>query len=99
MTGISSRSQVRRWNCPSASPLALVAAARLLDRVRVRDRVVLLRETVQLAVVLVQRPKFLLGEILDVEQSIARALDGGDDLVELQVDCARLLVLRALNQE
>src|SRR5689334_9317850 len=66
-----------------------------LDRVRTGERGVLLRDFDQPAVVAVKRHHFLLVETLDVDEPIARAFDRRDQLVELEMDRPRVLVLCA----
>src|SRR5262245_40334677 len=44
-------------------------------------------------------PHLLLGQVLDVDETIAGALDRGHELVQLQTDRLRVLVLGALNQK
>ena len=46
-----------------------------------------------------ERHQFVLAEILHVDQPVARALDRGDELVQLQLNRHGVLVLRALDQE
>ena len=79
--------------------LRAMALLGLLDRVRLGEADVALGHRDQPLVVLVQQPDLRLGQVLDVDQSVARAVERRHDLVELQVDGAGVLVLRALDEE
>ena len=52
----------------------------LLDGVRLREAPVPLGDLAQLLVVPVQHHDFLLGQVLDVDEPVARPLEGGDQL-------------------
>lgn len=43
--------------------------------------------------------QFLVGEVLDVDHAVAGVVNGMDQLVELQVDGARVAILRVLDEE
>src|SRR5581483_11171973 len=64
-------------------PLPSRARLGLLDRVRPRQRVLPLGDLHQPAIVLAERPDLVLAEILDVDEPVARTLDGRHDLVQL----------------
>ena len=76
-----------------------MAALGFLDGVRlprVRD---LLRPLGQELVVGVQDLELLTRQVLDADQAVARAFQGGHELVELELDGQAVLVLRLLDQE
>ena len=70
-----------------------------LDGVRLGEARVALGDLAQLLVVAVQHLNFLLGEVLDVDEPVARTLQRRHDLVELELQRKRILVLRTLNQK
>src|SRR5215813_1774101 len=80
----------------AAAQLEGMTRARLFDRVRLGDVAGGTRERGQLAEVPVQRRQVLLGQRLDVDQPVARTLHRSDELVQLQVNRQRVLVLRTL---
>src|SRR4029450_12985789 len=71
----------------------------LFDGVGLRQALVTLGDLHQPLVVLVERARLALGEILHVDQAVAGAGQRGHDLVELEVNRLGILVLRSLNQE
>src|SRR5262245_11866564 len=76
---------------PSLPRLEAVADLRLLDGVRARQALLAPGDGDEPLVVLVQQVDLVLGQILDADEAVAGALQGGDDLVELQVDGLRVL--------
>ena len=50
-------------------------------------------------VVVVQNPQLVLGQRFHVDQAIAGPVDGGDDLVQFEVQRQGVLVLRPLDEE
>src|SRR3954470_5887492 len=79
--------------------LARVPVLGLLDGVRLEEIGVLLGHLRQPAVVEVQGGELGLAQLLDGDQAVAGAIDGGDNLVELELDGQGVLVLRALDEE
>jgi hypothetical protein len=57
------------------------------------------RDRLDPGIVSMKGPHLLLGQVLDVDETIAGALDRGHELVQLQMDSLRVLVLGALNQK
>ena len=47
----------------------------------------------------VERFDLRLGQVFHIDQPIAGAFKRGDDLIELQMDCQRIFVLAALDEE
>jgi hypothetical protein len=58
----------------------------LFDGVGPRQAPFALGDLDELPIVSAQRPDLFLGQVLDVDEAIARAFERRDDLVELQMD-------------
>ena len=75
-----------------------MTALRFFDRVRLGNISLRGGESGQLREVLMQQLEIALGEIFDVDQPVAGALQRRDQLIELQMNRERVLVLRSLEQ-
>jgi len=79
--------------------LARVERVRLFDGVRFSEVDVVLRVGREGRIKRVKPRQARPREGFDVDEAVARALDRGDELVELEVHGERVLVLRALDEE
>jgi hypothetical protein len=79
--------------------LAMVATMGLVDRVRLKKIAIPLGARCEGTKVLVKDLQLGFAEIFDVDQSVARAVKGGDDFVEFELNREPILVLGALNEK
>jgi hypothetical protein len=77
----------------------LFSIRRFVHRVRGAQIALLPGDLGEPAIVALQAVELLLAEVFDDDEMVACSRDGGDQLVELQMDGKRVLVLRALDQE
>ena len=66
---------------------------------RLGQRPVLRRQVAQPTEMAVEDLHLVFAQILDVDEPVTRPLDGGDQLVQLQMDRLRVLVLGSLDEE
>src|SRR5436190_7977413 len=85
---------------PAPRPLFVrVPPTGFLHRMRMRKIMLFARKLRELAVIALQSLQVLFRQRFHFDQSIAGAVEGGDDLVQLEVNGERVLVLGALNQK
>ena len=88
-----------RQGCQSSPCLAPVPNLRLFDGVRVREIGLSLGQRDESLVVLMKRPHFFFGQILDIDEPAARPFQRRHQFVEFQMYGLGVLVLRPLDQE
>src|SRR5258705_11226643 len=70
-----------------------------LNRVRGRELLIESGHLSQFPVIPVQQSNLFFGHVFDTNQPVACAIEGRHDLIELEVDCQRILILASLNEE
>ena len=79
--------------------LELMAQVGFLNRMALRQLYIFLGHLHEALVVLMERFDFVFGYVFHIDQTVARAFQRRNDLVELQVNGERIFILAPLNQE